>query len=188
MSRKLSVRSIQNSTRAFFGVLLLSIALLGTSGCATIAGKEARALKTERDNPVVAGKIDAALVGKWRKVQTDYAVYAENLGNFESYEISSDGRIRHETLSVAKNYDCLVEDSTRSDGAITVKSDSRLNITLDTGAASHQEVCAGNKNYTNPTKAMTADFQWKLAKTEDGRAELSLTTTDGETIRFRRAE
>jgi len=189
MSRKLSVKFIGQSFWAISCVILLSAAM---TGC----GNQARAeneRETKSENAAKQGIVAPELVGKWYKKQAggrfaEYAKYAENLGDFESYEITPDGRVRYDMLTAVKNYDCRVETAAQSQGAITPVSDSELNITLDVGSVQHREDCQPGKNYIKPTGATTADYQWKVGKDEDGAAQLCLTKSNGETACYRRAE
>jgi hypothetical protein len=192
MSRKLSVKFIQKSFWAISCVILLSAAMLAMSGC----GKQILAKKNERqsDNSrTVSGKVVKELVGKWQKKPADgsyedYGVYAENLGSFESLEITEDARVHRASFTAAKNYDCRTEDAATSDGTIIVESGSELNITLDVGTLQHTDGCSAEKNYTSSIKATTTNYQWKLGKDKAGRAELCLTQTNGETACYRREE
>jgi len=193
MSRKLSLKFIQKSYRAIFGIVLLSVTM---TGCATlpVSSKGVRAEKYERKNnsdSPVSNKVPIELVGKWKKVQrsgyADYAKYAENMGNFESYEIMEDGRVRNETLIAAKNYDCPVQTATRSEGTIALISDSELNIHLDAGTIQQANGCSPEKNYADSTKETSTNFQWKISRDDTGTIELYLTQTNGETICYHRA-
>jgi hypothetical protein len=187
MRQKLSLKFIQKSYWAIFCIILLSAALPAMSGCTTISGKQSGTEKTERRN-----KSGNELVGKWYKTQggkfADYAGYAENLGNFESFEISEDGRVKSETLTAARNYDCIVEVSTKSEGTITRVSDSQLNIRLDAGTTRQTNSCSPEKNSADPTAATVTNYQWKLSEDEKGRAELCLIQPDGKTSCYRREE
>jgi hypothetical protein len=189
MRRKLSIEFIQKSALAIGCAVLICAGLAVMTGCATISGKQARAEKTARENKsekvVQTGKIAPELVGKWHKTPADrfdYAVYAENLGNFETYEITADGRVKSETLSAARNYDCIVESSTKSEGTITSASNSpELNIRLDAGTTRTTNNCSPEKNSTGSTNAVTANYRWKVSEDAAGRAELCLTQPDGKT-------
>lgn len=193
MSRKLSIKFIGQSFWAIFCcTFLLGAALLAMTGCNSRAQAE-NARENKADASVKTGKIAPELVGKWQKKQpggkyAEYAVYAENLGAFEAYEISPDARIRRTSLIAAKNYDCRVETAAVSQGAITPVSDSELNITLDVGSVQHREDCQPEKNYINPTAATTVDYQWKVGKDEDGATQLCLTRANGETACYRQVE
>lgn len=183
MNRKLFVNFIP---KLFFAVACFILPGAMMSGC----GKSARA-ENESGNPTNSARISPELTGKWQKKQAgenEYARYAENLGTFETLEIAADGRVRQETLTVAKIYDCPVEDSSKSEGALIVESETQLNITLDVGTHEHREGCSPTKNYTAPTKAATADFQWKINKTENGATDLCLTDANGETACYIRVE
>lgn len=193
MSRKLSLKFIQKSYQAIFCVILLSVTMTGCTSL-LVSSKGVRAEKYERknnSNNSVSGKVPAELVGKWKKVQSsgyaDYAKYAENMGNFESYEIMEDGRVRNETLIAAKSYDCPVQTTTRSEGTITLTSDSMLNIHLDAGTIQQANGCSPEKSYADSTKETSTDFQWKMSRDEAGTTELYLTQPNGETICYRRA-
>jgi hypothetical protein len=185
MSRKLSLKFMQKSYRAIFCVVLLGAVMAAISGCATISGKQSRAEKTARDN--TSGRNIQELTGKWHKIQggkyVDYASYAENLGKFESYEITADGRVKAESLTAARSYDCIVEVSAKSDGTIKRLSDSQINISLNAGILRQTNACAPEKNSTDPTGATSTDYQWKLNEAED---ELCLTQSNGETACYRR--
>jgi hypothetical protein len=192
MNRKLLVKYVQKLFVAISCFILLGAAMSAMTGC----NKRARA-ENERENKSrissKAGGVGRELTGTWQKIQAggayaEYARYAENLGNFETLEITADGRVRRATLIAAKIYDCPVEDSTISEGAIVVESETALNITLDVGTLEHREGCSPAKNFTAPTKATTTDFGWKLGKNESGADELCLTEARGETACYRRAE
>ena len=188
MNRKLLVKYVQKLLTAVSCFILLGAAMSSLTGC----GKPARAeneYANKSENLTRPGKISRELVGRWQKKPAggkyaEYARYAENLGDFETLEINADGRIRRETLTAAKVYDCPVEDSVKSEGAIIVESS--LNITFDVGTIEHREGCSPAKNYTAPTKATTTDFGWKINKSEDDADELCLTQTNGETACYRR--
>lgn len=186
MSRKLSL--IQKSFGTLLGVVLLGIAIMTMNGCTAISGKQVRAEKTARESN---GKIAPELAGKWHKKQAgfaEYAKYAENLGYFESYEITEDGRVRRETLIAEKNYDCRTETSATSAGTITLASDSQMNISLDAGTIRQTGGCSADKNYTSSTLPSSTDYQFKLGRDASGAPELCLTQTNGEAACYRRAE
>jgi len=188
MSRKLSLKFIEKSYWAITYAILLGAAMLAMTGCTPrqVSSKEARPEKAERPDK-------KELVGKWQKIPAggqyaEYAKYAENMGNFESYEITEDGRVTNETLIATRNYDCPVEVSTKSDGKITVSSETQLNISLDAGTIQQRNGCSAEKNSTGSTKATSTDFQWKISKDDDGTTELYLTQPNGETVRYRRVK
>lgn len=187
MNRKFFVKFI---CQTFFAVSCFILLGAGVTGC----GKPARAeneAETNSDNPTKSGRVARELTGKWQKKQTggnEYARYAENLGTFETLEITADGRVRRVSVVAAKIYDCPVEDSMKSEGAIIVESETALNITFDVGTHEHREGCSPSKNFTAPTKATTIDFEWKINKTENGTDELCLTQVNGEAVCYLRVE
>jgi hypothetical protein len=181
MSRKLSLIFIQKSSAALCFALLICAALSPLTGCTTISGKQIRA----ENSPEI--KTAAALAGKWQQTPADYAVYAENLGSFESLEITADGRVRYENLIIAKNYDCRTETVAASEGTVTVTSDSALRITLDAGTVRQTGGCSADKNTTAATAPASTDYRFRLGTDAGGATELILTKTNGETVRFRRA-
>jgi hypothetical protein len=145
-----------------------------------------------KDGPVKAGKVVQELVGKWRRKPAggrfaEYAGYAENLGIFETFEISETGHVTRETLAAAKNYDCRTEDSAKNEGAVIVENDSQLNITLDVGTSEHTDFCSSEKNRIDPTRATSTDYRWKIERDESGATELCL-TSNNETACYLRAE
>lgn len=186
MSRKLFLEFIKRSYGAVFCAVLLGAGLMLTNGCATISGKQSQAEKAVSEN----SNQRADLTGKWYKTEGgkfDYARYAENLGNFESYEITADGRIISETLSSSRNYDCIVEVSTRSEGTIGIVAGAQeLSISLAPGTTRTTDRCSSEKNSTASTGATSANYRWKLAENEDGATELCLTESGGKTTCYRR--
>jgi hypothetical protein len=196
MSGKSSIDFNQKAYQATFYIILLSAVLMNMSGCATISGKQAQAPQDERRsktaNPAdVRGAGVKALAGKWYKKQggkyEDYAVYAENLGTFESYEITEDGRVKSEALTAVRSFDCIVETSAESEGTINFGADSQeLNLSLNAGTVRRTNTCSAEKNSTDPTAATAANYRWRLSEDESGRAELCLTRTSGETACYRR--
>jgi hypothetical protein len=187
MNREIAVKFIQKIFWTVSCFLLLGAVVPVLTGC----GNHARA-KSERETTAQSGKIASALAGKWHKIQgnrfAEYARYAENLGDFETYEITADGRVRYESLTAAKNYDCRIETAAKSAGTITPDSETELNITLDVGTLEHTDACSPAKNYAETTKATTTDYQWKIGKDENGIAQLCLTQANGETTCYRREE
>jgi hypothetical protein len=187
MNREIAVKFIQKIFWTVSCFLLLGVVIQTMTGC----GRYARA-KSDRETTAQSGRIAPPLVGKWHKIQgnrfAEYAKYAENLGSFETYEITADGRVRYESLSAVKNYDCRIETSAKSAGAIMPVSETELNITLDVGTSQHTDACSPAKNYTNTTKATTTDYQWKIGKDENGATQLCLTKSNGETACYRREE
>ena len=186
MSQDLFTKFFQKLYGTVFGVILLSVALLTMNGCMrTISGQQERAAKN--NNPV---KTVGDFAGKWHNTKSskfDYASYAENLGYFESYQISEDGVVRFETLNAARNYDCIVEVSTRSQGVISLAAGSpELNINLSNGTIRQTNSCAPDNNSTAATTASSTNYRWQLVQTEDGATELCLTKTDGKTVCYRR--
>ncbi|HEY8561209.1 MAG TPA: hypothetical protein VIL74_12610 [Pyrinomonadaceae bacterium] len=183
MSRKTSVKFIQKTWRTLFCAGLLGAALLNMSGCATVSGRRARAENAARENKSDArGKTVKDLAGKWHKISDggiDYAVYAENLGSFETYQITEDGRVTVETFEAARNYDCPVESSARREGNLSLLSDSQLNIRLATGTIRKSNACAPEQNSTAALPAAIANYQWSLREDETGRADLCLTPSGG---------
>jgi hypothetical protein len=177
---------IQKSYRAIFCVILLSAGIM--SGCATLRGKEVRADKNDRPNNFAPDDVNR-LAGKWHKTQGgfgDYAVYAENLGDFESYEITGDGRIKSLTLNAARNYDCIVEVAASSEGTIRLAPDStELNMSLAAGTIRKTNNCSPEKNSTASTAATDTVYRWKVIE-EDGTTLLYLTKANGETAIYRR--
>ena len=191
MSRELFTKFIQQSFGTVICAVLLSVCLLTMSGCTrTISGKQTRA--AEKDNRENSVKTVKDFAGKWHKTEggrVDYAVYAENLGNFESYEITEDGRVKFETLNAARNFDCVVEVSTRTPGVINLSAGSpELNIDLYNGTVRQTNTCSPDKNSTASTTPRSTNYQWRMSETEDGATELCLTKSDGQTACYRRAE
>lgn len=187
MSRELFSEFIKRSYGAVFCALLLGAAL--TSGCATIAGKPARAENPARTS---GNNQTAELTGKWYKTdgsRFDYARYAENLGDFEALEITAGGRIKTETLNVSRSYDCLVEVAAESEGTISFAAGAQeLNISLAAGQTRKTNSCSAEKNSTAATAATVANYRWKLAENENGATELCLTAAGGKTTCYRRED
>jgi hypothetical protein len=185
MSRELFSKVFNKSSAAITGAVLLSVVLMLTSGCATIAGKPARAEKLSR-----AGGNNAGLTGKWYKTggeKFEYARYAENLGDFEVIEITADQRIKTESLRTSREFDCLVEVSTASEGTITFAPDApELNIALAAGQTRRTNSCSSAQNSTAATAASSTNYQFKLAENKDGATELCLSADDGKTTCYRR--
>lgn len=161
----------------------------GLSGCATraISGKESATNAPAEQR--LSGKAAKQIVGIWYKKQTAasrYARHAEQTGDFETLEITDDGRIRREILTVTKIYDCPVADAAVTEGAITIESDTRLTLTFGAGTTRRTENCSPDKNHTTNTKPTTSNYEWRVSKSNDGATELCL--TNGDTICYRRAE
>ena len=190
MNRKQSVKFIQKSWRAIICGGLLGAALLNMSGCATISGKQARAENAGRENKSNgAVKTVKDFAGKWHRInggEFDYAVYAENLGSFESYRITEDGRVKIETLTAARIYDCRVESSAQSEGNLSLLAGSQLNIRLAAGTVRKSNACSPENDSTASTAATTTNYRWNLSEDETGRAELCLTPDGGDTVCYRR--
>jgi len=172
---------------SIFCAVVLSALTLTLNGC----GRSAQA-EREIERAAKPGRIVPELAGKWRKKQADpraeYTRYAENLGRFETLEIDQGGGVRRETLDAGKIYDCPVEDVSASEGAIVVESDTRLNITFDTGTRRHRDACSPANDFVAPIKPTTDDFRWKIARTGNGASELCLTAASGETACYLRVE
>ena len=112
----------------------------------------------------------------------------ENLGSFESYRITEDGRVKIETSTAARSYDCLVQTSAKSEGNLSLLAGSQLNIRLAAGTIRKSNACSPEQDSTVSTAATTTNYQWQLGADEDGRAELCLTPTGGETACYRRED
>ena len=192
MNKKAAVKFRPKSWRTIICSGLLGAALLNMSGCAAISGRQIRAANAVRENKTGNQvKTLKDFAGKWHRInggQADYAVYAENLGSFESYQITEDGRVKIETSTAARSYDCLVESSAKSEGNLNLLAGSQLNIRLAAGTIRKSNACSPEQDATGSTAATTANYQWQLGADEDGRAVLCLTPTDGETACYRRED
>jgi hypothetical protein len=189
MSRKLFLKSIQKSYWAIFCVILLSAWIM--SGCATLQGKEARAGKNDRPSQSAPTDVKQ-LAGRWHRQGggfAEYASYAENLGNFETYEISENGRIKSSTLNAARNYDCIVEAAASREGTISsAPGSTELNISFETGTIKKTNNCSPEKNSTESTGASNTSYKWKVGEDKTGATLLYLTKANGETAIYRREE
>lgn len=180
MNRELFAEFVTRSYAAIIGAVLLGAGLMLMSGCTTIAGKPARE----------TGNRTAGLTGKWYKSSRfEYARYAGNLGDFESFEITSDGRVKAESLKASREFDCIVEVSAKSEGTLRFAPNAQeLNIDLAAGQTRKTNSCSSAKTATAETAATSTDYQWKLAETENGATDLCLTARDGKTNCYRRED
>lgn len=134
------------------------------------------------------------IVGKWERkqggmssVDANTGRYLGSSGNYESYEISADGRVAYTSLIAVQQYGCRLEAFSQSRGRAGV-SGSNLNIALAAGTIRRDDSCSPAKNYTKPTEATNMDYKFSVGKDDYGNLQLCLTEPSGETFCYRKAK
>lgn len=132
------------------------------------------------------------LVGKWERKTSGMSSYKNgnyqgSSGNYESYEISPDGRVAYTMLIAVQNYGCRLEAFSQSRGRIAT-SGANLTVSLNAGTVRRDDSCSPSKNYTKATDATSHTYNWTVGDDGYGNTELCLTQETGEKFCYRRAK